>query len=494
MNQPFRKYKPAPGQWSLRNRLVVGVVILGALGIAASDLAAQTAFRTFLIAQVDAQLESVAGGSLLRLDRAGIYNEDDEPTSENQPLFQPFEPLREVPSDITITLLDAQGNILGTVGDSQSPQRIQTLVAGLTPTDVQEYKNQPFTLDSRGSSSDYRVLARLLPSSAGSVITAVSLGGVEKSMNQLRFLFLAVGFLVLIILGFISRRIIGISLRPLTSVEETAEAFARGDFSARLPEARSDTEVGRLTSALNQMLQRIEESFSVKVASEEKLRRFVADASHELRTPLTAIRGFAELHRQGAIQGEEKTAELVRRIEQESVRMSSLVEDLLLLARLDQSREMAMEPVDISTLIKEAVASARAAGPSHEISVELPDEDLFVLGDSLRIHQVIANLLANARIHTPAGTKIVVTGKQDESGTFVSVADNGPGLSDESQAKIFERFYRADPSRVRNGVEGTGLGLSIVDAVMKAHKGNVSVNSELGKGATFTLFFPIQDL
>ena len=155
---------------------------------------------------------------------------------------------------------------------------------------------------------------------------------------------------------------------------------------------------------------------------------------------------------------------------------------------------MAMEPVDISTLIKEAVASARAAGPSHEISVELPDEDLFVLGDSLRIHQVIANLLANARIHTPAGTKIVVTGKQDESGTFVSVADNGPGLSDESQARIFERFYRADPSRVRNGVEGTGLGLSIVDAVMKAHNGNVSVHSELGKGATFTLFFPIQDL
>lgn len=494
MNQPFRKYKPAPGQWSLRNRLVVGVVILGALAIAASDLAAQTAFRTFLIAQVDAQLESVAGGSLLRLDRAGIYNQNDEESSEDKPLFQPFEPLRDVPSDISITLLDIEGNILGTVGDSQSPQRIQTLVAGFTPTDVLKYENEPFTLDSRGRSADYRVLARLLPSSAGTVITAVSLGGVERSMNQLRFLFLAVGFLVLILLGLISRRIIGISLKPLTSVEETAEAFARGDFSARLPEARSDTEVGRLTSALNQMLQRIEESFSVKVASEEKLRRFVADASHELRTPLTAIRGFAELHRQGAIQGEEKTAELVRRIEQESVRMSSLVEDLLLLARLDQSREMAMEPVDMKTLIKEAVASAKAAGPDHEITVELPSEDLFVLGDSMRIHQVIANLLANARIHTPGGTKIAVKAAQDDSGTFVSITDDGPGLSDESQAKIFERFYRADPSRVRNGVEGTGLGLSIVDAVMKAHGGSVSVISELGKGATFTLFFPIQDL
>ena len=493
MNQPIRKYKPAPGQWSLRNRLVVGVVILGALAISASDLAAQTAFRTFLIAQVDAQLESVAGGSILRLDRAGIDG-NEEGSSDSQPLFQPFEPLREVPSDISITLLDAEGNILGTVGDTQSPQMIQSLVTGFTPADVKLYKNQPFTLDSQSSAADYRVLARTLPSSAGSVITAVSLSGVERAMNQLRFLFLAVGSLVLILLGFMARRIIGISLRPLTSVEKTAEAFARGEFSARLPEARGDTEVGRLTSALNQMLQRIEESFAVKVQSEEKLRRFVADASHELRTPLTAIRGFAELHRQGAIAGEEKTAELIRRIEQESVRMSSLVEDLLLLARLDQSREMTMEPVDVSTVIKEAVASAQAAGPDHEISVELPNEDLFVLGDSLRIHQVIANLLANARIHTPAGTKVVVKAVQDDQGTYVSVSDNGPGLSAESQDKIFERFYRADQSRVRNGVEGTGLGLSIFDAVMQAHGGRVTVESELGKGASFTLFFPIQEL
>jgi two-component system OmpR family sensor kinase len=170
------------------------------------------------------------------------------------------------------------------------------------------------------------------------------------------------------------------------------------------------------------------------------------------------------------------------------------VEDLLLLARLDQSREMTMEPVDLSTLIKEAVASARAAGPQHEISVELPEEDLFVLGDSLRIHQVMANLLANARVHTPAGTKIVVSARQDDAGTYISVSDNGPGLSEESQKKVFERFYRADPSRVRNGVEGTGLGLSIVDAVMNAHGGEVRVESELGKGATFTLFFPIQEL
>ena len=497
MNRPFRKFTPSPGQWSLRNRLVLGVVVLGALGIIASDIAAQTAFRTFLIAQVDAQLDNVAGGSLLRLDRAGIYTDRHKDTSEKDdkgPLFKPFEPLREVPSDISVTLLDANGIVMGTLGGSQSPQQIQALVSGTTPKEVASYENKPFTLDSQGTGSDYRVLARTLPSGTGSVITAVSLNGVERSINQLRFLFLAVGFMVLIILAVGARRIIGISLKPLTSVEETAEAFARGDFSARLPEARSDTEVGRLTSALNQMLGRIEESFSARVASENRLRRFVADASHELRTPLTAIRGFAELHRQGAIQGEAKTSELIRRIEQESIRMSTLVEDLLLLARLDQSREMEREPVDLKTLIDESVASARAAGPDHPISVLLPEDDLFILGDSHRVHQVISNLLANARTHTPAGTPITVTAQQDESGTKIMVADQGPGLSEDDQARIFERFYRADPSRVRNGGEGSGLGLSIVDAVMKAHGGSVSVQSELGKGATFTLFFPMKDL
>jgi len=476
--------------------LVLGVVILGALGIIASDIAAQTAFRTFLIAQVDAQLDNVAGGSLLRLDRAGIYTERHQEapnTTGKEPLFKPFEPLREVPSDISVTLLDANGVVMGTLGGSQSPQRIQTLVSGITPNQVASYQNKPFTLESQSSGPGYRVLARNLPSGTGSVITSVSLSGVEKSINQLRFLFLAVGFMVLIILALGARRIIGISLKPLTTVEETAEAFARGDFSARLPEARNDTEVGRLTSALNQMLGRIEESFAARVASEDRLRRFVADASHELRTPLTAIRGFAELHRQGAIQGEAKTSELVRRIEQESIRMSTLVEDLLLLARLDQSREMESEPVDVKTLIEECVASARAAGPDHPITLALPQDDLFILGDSNRIHQVVSNLLANARTHTPTGTKINIAASQDERGTFIEVSDQGPGLSVEDQARIFERFYRADPSRVRNGGEGSGLGLSIVDAVMKAHGGSVTVTSEPGKGATFTLFFPMKD-
>ena len=470
-------------------------MILGALGITGSDFAAQNAFRTFLIAQVDAQLEAVSTTSGIRLDRAGIYSEREANPDGDEPLFRPFEPIREVPSDISISLLDATGVVMGTLGGAQSPQQIQTVISGLTVEELKDKSVAPFTLKSEDRKrTEYRLLARILPGEVGSVITAVSLDGVERSINQLRFLFFAVGIVVLILLAFIARRIIGISLKPLTQVEETAEAFAKGDYSARLPEARGDTEVGRLTWALNQMLSRIAESFAIRTASEEKLRRFVADASHELRTPLTAIRGFAELHRQGAVKGEEKTAELIRRIEQESLRMSTLVEDLLLLARLDQSREMEKAPVDLKTLITEATASARAAGPNHQIEVLLPEDDVFVLGDSMRIHQVISNLLANARTHTPNGTRIEVRLNSHDDGISVEVSDNGPGLSKADQERIFERFYRADPSRVRNGGEGTGLGLSIVDAVMRAHGGNVSVESEEGHGATFKLFFPFGDL
>jgi two-component system OmpR family sensor kinase len=492
VNQPFRKFKPAPGQWSLRNRLVLGVVILGASGIATSDFAAQTAFRTFLIAQVDAQLETASSTSIIRLNRAGI---SEETRISEEPLFQPFEPIREVPSEISISLLDINGTVLGTIDGSQDPRKVQSAITGLSVASLADRVDKPFTLEPKSlQQSEYRVLARVLPGGAGSVVTAIPLDGVERAINQLRFLFLAVGFFVLIFLAIIARRIIGISLKPLTEVERTAEAFARGDYGARLPDARSDTEVGRLTWALNQMLSRIAESFEIRTASEEKLRRFVADASHELRTPLTAIRGFAELHRQGAIQGEAETAELIRRIESESIRMSTLVEDLLLLARLDQSREMQMDPVDIKSLINEAVAAARAAGPNHPISVDFQGDELFVLGDSMRIHQVISNLLANARIHTPGGTAIRISAANVEDSLRITVSDDGPGISPEDQKRIFERFYRADPSRVRNGGEGTGLGLSIVDAVMRAHDGDVSVSSEIGKGTTFKLRFPLKEM
>jgi two-component system OmpR family sensor kinase len=388
-------------------------------------------------------------------------------------------------------LLDIDGNLIGQVGGELGGKNFA--VTGMKIDEVSQYKNRPFTIEGKDGQPDIRALAQMLPTGMGSVIVADSLEKVDKTLSQLRFLFLILGLIALITIAMAARWIIALGLKPLEAVEDTAEAIAAGDLSARLPAAKPDTEVGRLTTSLNTMLARIEESFTARVESENKLRRFVADASHELRTPLTAIRGFAELHRQGAVVGEEKTKELINRIEKESVRMSSLVEDLLLLARLDQSRELAKEPVDLNTLITEAVASARAAGPNHPIEIKLEASEIFVLGDSQRIHQVIANLLANARAHTPNGTEISITAMQGVSETTIAVSDKGPGLSKADQDRIFERFYRADPSRVRNSGEGSGLGLSIVDAVMKAHGGYVSVKSEVGQGATFTLHFLNQE-
>ena len=488
MNSPLSRVRTPLSLWSLRNRLILASVVLASFAIIASDFAANAALRTYLISQVDDQLINISNTSLNRLDRAGIAPL--EADDKNSP-FKILEPLRGVPTATSITLLDVDGNLIGQVGGELGGKNFA--VTGMKIDEVSQYKNRPFTIDGKDGQPDIRALAQMLPTGMGSVIVADSLEKVDKTLSQLRFLFLILGLIALIAIAMAARWIIALGLKPLEAVEDTAEAIASGDLSARLPAAKPDTEVGRLTTSLNTMLSRIEESFTARVESENKLRRFVADASHELRTPLTAIRGFAELHRQGAVVGEDKTKELINRIEKESVRMSSLVEDLLLLARLDQSRELAKEPVDLNTIITEAVASARAAGPNHPIEIKLEASEIFVLGDSQRIHQVIANLLANARAHTPNGTEISITAMQGVSETTIAVSDKGPGLSKADQDRIFERFYRADPSRVRNSGEGSGLGLSIVDAVMKAHGGYVSVKSELGKGATFTLHFLNQE-
>ncbi len=488
MNSPLSRVRTPLSLWSLRNRLILASVVLASFAIIASDFAANAALRTYLISQVDDQLINISSTSLNRLDRAGIAPL--EADDKNSP-FKILEPLRGVPTATSITLLDVDGNLIGQVGGELGGKNFA--VTGMKIDEVSQYKNRPFTIEGKDGQPDIRALAQMLPTGMGSVIVADSLEKVDKTLSQLRFLFLILGLIALITIAMAARWIIALGLKPLEAVEDTAEAIAAGDLSARLPAAKPDTEVGRLTTSLNTMLARIEESFTARVESENKLRRFVADASHELRTPLTAIRGFAELHRQGAVVGEEKTKELINRIEKESVRMSSLVEDLLLLARLDQSRELSKEPVDLNTLITEAVASARAAGPNHPIEIKLEASEIFVLGDSQRIHQVIANLLANARAHTPNGTEISITAMQGVSETTIAVSDKGPGLSKADQDRIFERFYRADPSRVRNSGEGSGLGLSIVDAVMKAHGGYVSVKSEVGQGATFTLHFLNQE-
>ena len=467
---------------SLRNRLTIGVLVLSAIGFIGAGVGSQALLRNYLIHQVDDQLLSVVGGTADRLDRAGIERDNDE---EDRPA-RAATPLNRVPTSISVTVLDPFGNLVGGIGGDLNSNKITDYVKGLLPGQVAAYGNRPFTIEAPGP--DFRVATTVLPSSLGSVIVAQSLADFDRTTRQIGTVFLIIGSLVLLFIAFASRQVIKVGMRPLERIEETAEKIAAGDLSARLDNFEPDTEVGRLSTSLNTMLSRIEEAFDARMQSEDKLRRFVADASHELRTPLTAIRGFAELHRQGAVPEGEKTNELIARIEKESMRMGYLVEDLLMLARMDQSREIVISDVNLSELVQEAVTSAQAAGPDHTITTNI-SSSVATKGDADKIYQVVTNLLANARAHTPAGTTITVSTFTDGKDSFVTVADNGPGLSAEDQARIFERFYRVDASRQRNSKDGSGLGLSIVDAVMRAHGGDVSVESELGKGAAFTLRF-----
>jgi two-component system OmpR family sensor kinase len=481
-------------QWSLRSRLTIGIVLLSAIGFTTIFYGTSSALKGYLIGQIDEQLNSLVGGTAMRLDRgAAIQQDDDFDTTENhhrngvRPTAAP-QPLQRIPTTLSVTLLSKDGVIKGALGGDLATSVITDYLNNFTNAKAIATKGKPFTVNANGP--DFRALAVVLPTTGDTVVVAQSLEGVEKTAHRLLFLFLLIGLIVLLLIAVAARYVIRIGMRPLENVERTAEKIAAGDLSARLPDAKPTTEVGRLVSSLNTMLSRIEESFAARTESEGRLRRFVADASHELRTPLTAIRGFAELHRQGAVSGEVETKELVARIERESMRMSALVEDLLVLARMDQGPKMEIKPVNLSELVSDAVESARAAGPGHPISLDAGKE-IYALGDANRIHQVVANLLANARIHTPVGTQIKVAIKQSEKEVQIAVSDNGPGLSDENREKIFERFYRVDPSRQRTGEEGSGLGLSIVDAVMRSHGGHVSVDSKLGEGSTFTLHFPL---
>ena len=479
--------------WSLRRRITFGILILTATGYVISGVIAQQALKGYLLHQVDSQLVALSGGTLPRVAAFGIADSDDfeenrDERRKNRPLIVAT-PLQRIPTSTSISLLDSNGTVLAELGGDLNSSPIANYLGGLSMQDVADLNGEAFTV--KGTRDDFRAIAVVLPNGAGSVVAAQSLGDLNRTVDRLGLLFLLIGLLLLTLITVATRLVIRIGMRPLKDVEATAGEIAGGNLSVRMPDANPDTEVGRLVTALNSMLSRIEGSFAARVESDDRLRRFVADASHELRTPITAIRGFSELYRQGAVQGEQPTKDLVARIEGESVRMSTLVEDLLLLARLDEERQMEMKPINLVDIVDAAVSSARVSNPHHKIELEKPSHEIFILGDAPRVHQVIANLLANAGVHTPMGSQVALTISQEALGVAVAVSDNGPGLSPEAQNKIFQRFYRADPSRARVDGEGSGLGLSIVDAVMRAHGGSVSVQSEPGNGAKFTLFFPL---
>ena len=337
----------------------------------------------------------------------------------------------------------------------------------------------------------------------GTVVVGASLRGVRETSAQLLLINAAVGLVALAGGGLLARVAVRRSLRPLVVVEETAEAVAAGDLTVRVPAGDPRTEVGSLAASFNAMVDRFQSAYAAQQdseaqarASEERMRRFVGDASHELRTPLTSIRGFAELFRQGAAAEPEQLARVMRRIEDEAARMGLLVEDLLLLARLDQARPLRREPVELGAVLTDVVHDAQALhGDTRRIRLTVPpgSDRIVVVGDDARLRQVFGNLVTNAVTHTAPGTAVEVELTADAGRVVVAVRDDGAGMQPDVAARVFERFYRADASRSRTAPDasGSGLGLSIVAGLVAAHAGTVEVHSVPGAGTTFRVVLPV---
>ncbi len=369
----------------------------------------------------------------------------------------------------------------------------------LSTSDQQVLARLPLGRDASHDLSigDYRV--RTAPLSNGEIaIVGLPLHSVHDTLAELVLVELIVFGVVLLVTITTSGFLIRFSLRPLTRVTATAQRVAESpltdqnaELTDRVPIAGPGTEVGRLGVAFNRMLDHVEASLLTRRDTEDRLRRFIADASHELRTPVAAIRGHAESVRRGKEPLPDEVRESITRIESEAMRMGVLVDDLLLLARLDAGRPLAHEPVDLSRIAIDATSDARAAGRNHKWSLDLPSEPVLVIGDDHRLHQVLANLLTNARIHTPSGTGVQIKIRRNASNATLSVIDDGPGMAPGVRDRAFERFFRADPVRApRTG--SSGLGLAIVDAVVKAHAGTVEVTSEPGH-TCFAVKLPLVD-
>jgi two-component system OmpR family sensor kinase len=320
-------------------------------------------------------------------------------------------------------------------------------------------------------------------------IVALPFNGVSGTLNRLFNIELAVTGGALVAAVLLGWWLVHVGLRPLRRIEDTAEAIAEGDLDRRVPGDAARTEVGRLARVLNTMLTRIQEAFAQRDATEARLRRFVADASHELRTPVAAVAAYAELFERGARERPADLARVMAGIRTETGRMGHLVDDLLLLARLDQGRPLEQRTVELVGLAAQAVDAARAMGPSWPVRVEAR-QPVEIQGDDGRLRQVIDNLLANVRAHTPSGTSVVVRVGVDGDDAVISVIDDGPGLAPADAARVFERFYRVDASRSRQS-GGAGLGLAIVQAIVTAHGGRVTLTTEPGQGATFTVGLPM---
>jgi two-component system, OmpR family, sensor kinase len=493
----------------LRVKLVAAVLTLVAAALLVIASLTTIFHRSYLIDQVDAGL-TTAANNLEAVAGAERFGTD-------------------LPTDYLVVFTDSRSGEVSWVYFDTKRFDVNDLppwpenAAGF-----EQAAGKPFPARARASDMRWRVLYTELPNGQWAAI-AQHLTDVDQAVKRLIWIDLLVGGAVLVLLASIGAAIVRTSLKPLVEIERTAAAIAGGDLSRRVPDPEDGqpcptSELGRLSRALNAMLGQIELAFTARAASEsaaraaelaareaaegaraseararrseERMRQFVADASHELRTPLTTIRGFAELYRQGAARAPERTSDLLRRIENEAARMGLLVEDLLLLARLDRERPLSLAPVELPVLAADAVAAARAMAPDRRIELEIEPGSgpLVVRGDDARLRQVIGNLMTNALRHTPTGEAVTLRLHAEPGGlAVIEVADTGPGLTAEQAERVFERFYRVDASRTRrtDGNTGTGLGLAIVAALVTVHQGTVEVTETPGGGATFRVRLPL---
>jgi two-component system OmpR family sensor kinase len=514
-----------PGRTPLRVKLVSALLALVAIALTVISVSSLAVFRGYLVNRAETQLQ------VLLQQAAHASRADGGP--HGPPGFG-------LPGYV-LELQDAQGNVVDTFSGWRHPDvpgpKIPTDRAWLTAN-----AGKFATVPAVSGNDNWRVITaqlplnpvdsvtgQRLPTQSFTAIAGVDLGNIDQTISSLAKFDLIVSLIIMAALAVAGVAAVRISLRPLTDIEQTAQAIASGDLSQRVPDRDPRTEVGRLGRSLNAMLAQIETAFHARERSEtaarrseERMRQFVADASHELRTPLTAIRGYAEYYRQrggvgnggrqreaaspgtelGLADGGRLTEpdmdRIMQRVEQESSRMGVLVEDMLLLAHLDQQRPIERRPVDLLTLTADAVQDARMIAPTRKIELTVGRGAAFlVLGDEARLRQVISNLMSNALTHTPDGTPIDVRilahgpdGQLPVPSVTLEVADRGPGLDKEQAERVFERFYRADQARARK-TGGAGLGLAIVAALVTAHDGAVGVDTAPGGGATFRIMLPL---
>jgi two-component system, OmpR family, sensor kinase len=468
---------------SLRGRLLATTLLLVAAGLVAASIATHRFLSDFLLDRVDRQLMDARFPAAVELSAPGGLDDG-----------RPARPGFSLPPGTYAAVIDPEGETIAAVtfgfgGETPRFDLPEDLPgSAASPVPPNEASRFLTVRSIGGIVGDYRALASALDDDEGTLVVAIPLFDVAETLDRLVILEVVVGAIVLIGIAVLALRLIRVGLRPLERMGETAGSIAAGDLTRRVEPADERTEVGRLALALNSMLEQIEAAFVERRASEQRLRRFVADASHELRTPLTSIRGYAELFRRGAGSRPQDLARSMEAIEAEAGRMGILIDDLLLLARLDQGRPLEREPVDLVDVATEAVRSARAVEPERPIELQV-DGPAFVLGDERRLRQVLDNLLDNVRVHTPPGTPVRVELGSEGDAVGLSVTDEGPGLTPDALDRAFERFYRGDPARSRT-TGGAGLGLSIVAAIVEAHDGTVRATTAAGAGARFDVSLP----